>query len=126
VLAWVPEQLGGGPLASAVATPSVYWMMKAWIAAWSLLEGHWPLPSVSARPHLSENFASHLLKTGVPSALFAALAFAFSRQEQYFPAVLSSPDAHLPAGASAHALAPISRTPAKAAVVPAIAVALMP
>src|SRR5436309_2916871 len=98
-------------------------MMKAWIAHWSLLDAHWPMPLVSARPHLAENLTSHVLKSGIPPPAFTALALAIDRQDQYLPAVFSLPDSHLPA--AAHALAPSSRTPARAAIAPAIVVVFM-
>jgi hypothetical protein len=69
-------------------------MTKAWIAAWSLCEGHWPLPFVSARLHLAVNFASHSLKSSVQLPFFTALACTFNRQEWYRPVVLSSRDSH--------------------------------
>jgi hypothetical protein len=63
--------------------------MNALIASWSSLEGHWPAPVASTRPHLAANFASHVLKSGVPPPVLTALALARMRQEEYHPAVRS-------------------------------------
>src|SRR5437762_1754569 len=83
------------------------------------------MPSLSARLQSVENCASHLPKSGVPPPIFATLAFAPNRQEQYLPVVFSSLDSHSPAGASAHALAASNRTPAKVAVAVVIALVFM-
>src|SRR5262245_56050817 len=118
------EQVGSGPPASALATPSVHRAMNAWIAGRSLLERHCPLTFLPARLHLSANRASHLVKTGVRPAV-AALASALRRQEPYPPDARSRADSHLPGGASAPAFPPNSRTEARAAVARAIVVLVM-
>src|SRR5262245_8323469 len=88
------EHVGTAPPAQAAATPSAHWTMNAWIAAWSSLDGHWPAPVASTRPHLAANFASHVPKSGMPSEVLAALALARRRQEEYHPAVRSFWNSH--------------------------------
>src|SRR5947207_11285230 len=83
------------------------------------------MPSLSARLQSVENSTSHSPKFGVPPPIFATLAFAPNRQEQYLPVVFSSLDSHSPAGASAHALAASNRTPAKVTVAVVIALVFM-
>src|SRR4029077_2770130 len=83
------EHVGSEPPASAAATPSVHWTMNAWIDAWSSLEGHWPAPVASTRPHLAANSASQVPRSGVPPPVLTALALARRRQEEYHPAVSS-------------------------------------
>src|SRR5262245_61893359 len=83
------EHVGSAPPAIAAATPSAHRTMNALIAAWSSLEGHCPAPVASTRAHLTANFASHVLKSGVPLPVLTALALARRRQEEYQPAVLS-------------------------------------
>src|SRR5258705_30055 len=103
--------------------------MKAWIVPGSLLEGHWPVPFVAARSHLRENRVSHGPKSSVPPLTFAALAFTFNRQAQYFPAALSAVfslvDSHLPVPVLPRALTASSRTAANAVTTLGIAVAFI-
>src|SRR5262245_15775907 len=52
---------GSGAPPSAAAPSFVHCVRKVWICVCVALDGHWPMPSMSALPNLSENFASHLL-----------------------------------------------------------------
>src|SRR5262249_12699973 len=88
------EHVGSEPPAKAAATPSAHWTMNAWIAACSSIDGRWSAAVPPARLPLAANFASHVLKSGMPSEVLAALALARRRQEEYPPAVRSFWNSH--------------------------------